>query len=127
MSEFDRDAAMKRDAERQKIIAEGLRIPYNLQQLIQTDPSTYELCIVFEILKRCSPPLLWSLMPKDTSLIENMGNAVQKHFKDKSNSTEEYNQMMVELAKKIFDGAISSVGRNFSIWESRTFRKEERG
>lgn len=126
MSEFDHDAAMKRGAERQEIVEEGLRIPYNFNQLIHTDPSTYELLIVIEILKKCSPPLLGSLISKDTPIIENMGSAVEKHFKDRSKSTEEYNQMMVELAKEIFDGATSSVGRNFSIWENRTFRKKER-
>ena len=126
MSEFDHDAAMKRDAERQEIVEEGLRIPYNFNQLIHTNSSTYELLIVIEILKKCSPPLLGSLISEDTPIIENMGSAVEKHFKDRSKSTEEYNQMMVALAKKIFDGATSSVGRYFSIWESRTFREKER-
>ena len=126
MSEFDYDAAMKRSAERQEIVAEGLRIPYNCKHLVQTDASTYELSIVFEILKRCNPPLLGSLILKDTSTIENMGSAVAKLFEDRSKSTQEYNQMMVELAKKIFDSATSPVGRDLSIWESRTFREDEK-
>lgn len=128
MSGFDHDAAMQRGAERQQLVEKELHTLFELMENSTAPAPAKDLFLVFELLKLLHGDE-WK-MPNSTirdeqrySAIPAAASVARRHLARHAKSSEEYNHMLLDLAKKMLDNATSRVTSNFGMWESQTFRE----
>lgn len=127
MTIFDPDAWMQRGAERKRILEDEYDGLYRL--LGRGDdppPKGFQLLLAMELLRRFqgTARVVLENDARVMSAINGAGNVAERHLKRKAASTEEYNMMLLDLAKKILDGATTDVVDKFGEWESKTFREK---